>query len=164
MTEDEIMDKGHYIGFKYNNRDSENQRVENSSEVKPIMHKQFETRGIFNFGELELGAYGWVRTYPLNVEENIITMSVKDEKNITREKRKSQEEDYLKTYIFDSKNATAVLSLDFKEHYHQMDLFLKTQSGGNQAIIKEIKIMFERGLKCELTELKKKGILEEIVN
>lgn len=146
----------------YTNRSGENQKVKDPSSETPIMHKQFETRGEYKFGELELGAYGWVRSFPLNQEDRKITMSKLENGVVEREMMNFDEEDYKKTLIFNSEKATAILSLDLKENYHQMDIFLKKQLEDSYNLIEDSKRIFERGLKCKFNEIEPSNLVKKI--
>lgn len=78
-----VLNKKHYrVHTIHNGLDKESSLLE-----CPIAHKVFETRGEYNFGELELylGAHGWTEIYPL-MDKNEVIASIKEDG--TKKKRK----------------------------------------------------------------------------
>lgn len=143
----------------YSNKDSRNQKAEDSSEYISIMHKQFETIGEYKFGKLDLMRFGWRRIQPIcDEEDEIVTVIEKDGTKINESKiLPSKKYNPQKTLVYSNEKAVIVMSINRESNYHEIDISLKNYSDINPQIIEETKRMLENALECKLNE-KKRGL------
>jgi hypothetical protein len=129
------------------------------SKITPTTHKFFYTKGEYLFGKLDLIAYkGWEIICPLNNESNKDKMVVsvrRDSKNKIISSLK--EENHYKTLICENKSerALALMYLDLKNNYHELDIVLRNSPEGT---LEKTLSMLERELKCKWED---RPIIEE---
>jgi len=121
---------------------------DNKEDLKQSIHEFYYTEGEYKFGELNLMRYDWERTFPVFDEGGTIVAMVKKNKDGEGVSEPVKEKDYLKTLIYEdkSKNVMAVMYLNLKSRYHELDIILREQN--NPELIKKTKSMLERELKC----------------
>ncbi len=120
------------------------------------MHKLFYTEGEYRFGELDLFGYGWNRIYPLEDENKIVaSIVIKDGK--PQNEIITSEDDGKKTLIYENKKeqVMAVIHLDCKNNYHEIDISANKNPEENLEIIRKAKSTLERELKCTLEDREK---------
>ena len=108
---------------------------------KPIlMHKLFEMKGKYDFNGLDLREYGWKKVHALTPQQ----------------KKKLEEDpnyiDYEETMVYAGPQGMAVMYLNYKTDYHQVDIILRNYPEDTSQAIEGIKLMFERNLEGKLKE------------
>lgn len=132
---------------------------------KPVFekHKLYYIKGKHNFGGLEenLIKYQWSKIYESKeVEETLKSKDLEKaaEKESVNDKILKDLEKGKKTIVYKTnpileEQAMAVMYLDRKNHYHEVDiLVLGDYLERNPEIIWGAKLMFERELKCKLED------------
>lgn len=149
----------------YKSREDPTLKERDSSANAPIMHREFEVHGEYNFGGLELRGLGWRRVQPLYDEGDEIIAIVKngvreDPSKIPVSKRYHAK----KTIVYSNENAVIIMHIDRKSHHHEIDISLKKFSESNSKYIENTRRLLEHLLGCKLDERKLNGdLLEKIV-
>jgi len=101
------------------------------SEPTPVMYKEFEMKGKYNFDELDLREYGWKRIHP----------------SINQHRTAPEE-----TFVYSGPQGTTIMHLNYETHNHQVGILLKNYSKNDSETIENIKLMFERNLEGKLND------------
>jgi hypothetical protein len=128
-----IKENPRYKIWKYNNKDSENQRKNYSSEKNSVMHQEFYINGEFCLEGLEKLTKGtnaeWKKLHPTLPEH-----------------RTEPEE----TLVYSNSNAILLISADYAKKHHKVDLTLKNYSEENPKLLENLRATIEKSLNCKL--------------
>jgi hypothetical protein len=128
----------------------------NSTPIPSITtQKLFYTEGEYAFGELDFLGDGWIKIHPIVEKEQVVAMIVREgEKAVNNIPLSKREENYEKTLIYENKDekVMALMYIDCKNHYHEIDIIARKSLEENSAIINNTRSLLEMKLKCKLEE------------
>ncbi len=120
--------------------------------------KIFGLHGVYNFGGLELSAYGWTNPHPPGDEGEMVALVGEDGKS-----KYKKEENLHRTSTFKGAG-TIVIEQNIEEEYHEITIFPKEDVEDKPKFYEETQFMLEKELKCKLEPPKETSNLVKKIN